>query len=72
MVERGFAALSVMAQCWEDSLPEEGADDIADNVVVAGRLTIAKAFTDLLQVAWLRSAETVSLNYCISLPMTIR
>ncbi|KAI7726663.1 hypothetical protein M8C21_029973 [Ambrosia artemisiifolia] len=57
VVERGFAALSVMAQHWEGSLP----DDVTNNVVVAtGRSTIAKAFTDLLQVAWLTSAENES------------
>ncbi|KAD4385083.1 hypothetical protein E3N88_25251 [Mikania micrantha] len=54
VVERGFAALSVMAQYWEGSLP----DDIANNVVAAaGRSTIAKAFTDILQVAWLTPLE---------------
>nr|GEW17502.1 importin beta-like SAD2 homolog [Tanacetum cinerariifolium] len=57
VVERGFAALSVMAQCWEESLPEEGEDGVPNNVVVAGRATIAKALTNLLQVAWLRPVE---------------
>ncbi|KAI3707610.1 hypothetical protein L6452_26236 [Arctium lappa] len=56
VVERGFAALSVMAQCWEESLPEEGVNDLT-NDVVSGRATIAKAFMDLLQEAWLRPAE---------------
>ncbi|KAM0046778.1 putative armadillo-like helical protein [Helianthus debilis subsp. tardiflorus] len=45
VVERGFATLSFMAQYWEGSLPD-------DVVVATGRSTIAKAFTDLLQVAW--------------------
>ncbi|KAI3821597.1 hypothetical protein L1987_09166 [Smallanthus sonchifolius] len=56
-VERGFAALSVMAQHWEGSLP----DDATNNAgIAAGRSTIAKAFTDLLQVAWLIPAENES------------
>ncbi|KAJ9536856.1 hypothetical protein OSB04_029589 [Centaurea solstitialis] len=54
VVERGFAALSVMAQCWEESLPEEG---VNDDVVVSGRATISKAFMDLLQEAWLRPSQ---------------
>ncbi|KAL4590741.1 hypothetical protein LXL04_003683 [Taraxacum kok-saghyz] len=41
VVERGFAVLSVMAQCWEES----GEND--------GTATIVKAFMDLLQAAWL-------------------
>ncbi|GKC88055.1 importin beta-like SAD2 protein, partial [Tanacetum coccineum] len=69
VVERGFAALSVMAQCWEESLPEEGEDGVPNNVVVAGRATIAKALTNLLQVAWLIPVEmegevTESLSSC--------
>lgn len=69
VVERGFAALSVMVQCWEESLPEEGEDGVTNNVVVAGRATIAKALTNLLQVAWLRPVEmegevTESLSSC--------
>ncbi|KAI3687068.1 hypothetical protein L1987_80759 [Smallanthus sonchifolius] len=53
-VERGFTALSVMAQHWEGSLPD---DATSNAVIAAGRSTIAKAFTDLLQVAWLIPAE---------------
>lgn len=59
MVERGFAALSVMSQCWEESMPEEEDHDVPNNVAVAGRATIAKAFTNLLQKAWLTPAERV-------------
>ena len=69
MVERGFAALSVMAQCWEESLPEEGEDGVTNNVVVAGRAIIAKALTNLLQVAWLRPAEMVGFKYFIYFPV---
>ncbi|XP_076942305.1 uncharacterized protein LOC143612130 [Bidens hawaiensis] len=54
VVVRGIAALSVMAQYWEGSLPD---DDKTNNAVATGRSTIATAFTDLLQVAWLTSAQ---------------
>ncbi|KAK9079983.1 hypothetical protein SSX86_001658 [Deinandra increscens subsp. villosa] len=56
VVEQGFSALSVMAQCWEGSV----SDDVTNNVVAAGRSTIAKAFTDLLHVAWLTPSENES------------
>ncbi|CAH1454615.1 unnamed protein product [Lactuca virosa] len=57
VVARGFAALSVMGQCWEESFPGGVADDAQSDVVVSGRATIDKAFTDLLQQAWLRPME---------------
>ncbi|XP_023733599.1 importin beta-like SAD2 homolog [Lactuca sativa] len=57
VVARGFAALSVMGQCWEESFPGGVADDAQSEVVVSGRATIDKAFTDLLQEAWLRPME---------------
>lgn len=60
---RGIAALSVMAQYWEGSLPD---DDETNNAVATGRSTIATAFTDLLQVAWLTSAQNVGLNIFIN------
>ncbi|XP_071706756.1 importin beta SMX1 [Rutidosis leptorrhynchoides] len=57
VVERGFATLSVISQCWEESLPEEEENVVTNNVAVVGRATIAKAFTDLLQRAWVTPAE---------------
>lgn len=63
MVEQGFAALAVMAQCWEDSMPEEGEQNESSDAWVAGRSTIANALSNLLQQAWLRPAqEMVSRN----------
>ena len=64
MVEQGFAALAVMAQCWEDSMPEEGEQNESIEVWVSGRATIARALSNLLQQAWLRPAqEMVSLQH---------
>ncbi|KAL1832635.1 hypothetical protein ACET3Z_002286 [Daucus carota] len=56
-VEQGFAALAVMAQCWEASEPEEQSE--IGNMWGSGRTTIATAFSDLLQQAWLRPVEQV-------------
>lgn len=60
VVERGFAALSVMAQCWEESLPEEDENDVTNNIAVSNRAVISKAFTDLLQSAWLRPMDEIT------------
>ena len=57
MVEQGFAALAIMAQCWEDSMPEEGEQKESSEVWVSGRVTIVIALSTLLQQAWLRPAE---------------
>ncbi|XP_057476826.1 LOW QUALITY PROTEIN: importin beta-like SAD2 homolog [Actinidia eriantha] len=57
MVEQGFAALAIMAQCWEYSMPEEGEQKESSEVWVSGRVTIVIALSTLLQQAWLRSAE---------------
>ncbi|KAI8561936.1 hypothetical protein RHMOL_Rhmol04G0380500 [Rhododendron molle] len=60
MVEQGFAALAVMAQCWEDSMPEEGEQNESSDVWIAGRSTIANALSNLLQQAWLRPAQEMA------------
>ncbi|KAE9455022.1 hypothetical protein C3L33_13046, partial [Rhododendron williamsianum] len=60
MVEQGFAALAVMAQCWEDSMPEEGEQNESSDAWVAGRSTIANALSNLLQQAWLRPAQEMA------------
>ncbi|GMP76154.1 hypothetical protein CsSME_00032952 [Camellia sinensis var. sinensis] len=57
MVEQGFAALAVMAQCWEDSMPEEDDHNESSEVWVSGRATIARALSNLLQQGWLRPAQ---------------
>ncbi|KAL6952985.1 hypothetical protein U1Q18_041395 [Sarracenia purpurea var. burkii] len=57
MVEQGFAALALMAQCWEDSMPEEGEQNESSEVGLSGQATIAGAFSNLLQQAWLRPAQ---------------
>ncbi|XAR56947.1 hypothetical protein NMG60_11024924 [Bertholletia excelsa] len=57
MVEQGYGALVVMAQCWEDSMPEEGEHNEPDRVWLSGRATIASALSNLLQQAWLRPSQ---------------
>lgn len=68
MVEQGFAALAVMAQCWEDSMPEEGEQNESSDVWVSGRSTIANALSNLLQQAWLRPAQQMGEEDSPSLP----
>ncbi|CAN4112732.1 unnamed protein product [Withania somnifera] len=56
MVEQCFATLAVMAQCWEDSASEENEQDGSSQLWLSGQATMMRAFSDLLQHAWLRSA----------------
>lgn len=66
MVEQGFAALAVMAQCWEDSMPEEGEQNESSDAWLAGRSTIANALSNLLQQAWLRPAQEMVSRFTYS------
>ncbi|XP_050239646.1 importin beta-like SAD2 homolog [Quercus robur] len=53
VVERGFAALAVMVQCWENIVPEELEQNESSEKWTSGRATIGGAFSALLQRAWL-------------------
>ncbi|KAH9766422.1 Importin N-terminal domain-containing protein [Citrus sinensis] len=53
VVERGFAALALMAQYWENFLHEEVELDQSSGKWESGQAAIAKAFSALLQQAWL-------------------
>lgn len=53
MVERGFAALALMAQSWENFLREEVEVVQSSGKWESGQAAIAKAFSALLQQAWL-------------------
>ncbi|GAY35579.1 hypothetical protein CUMW_017160 [Citrus unshiu] len=53
VVERGFAALALMAQSWENFLREEVELDQSSGKWESGQAAIAKAFSALLQQAWL-------------------
>ncbi|KAG7995708.1 hypothetical protein I3843_01G123200 [Carya illinoinensis] len=53
VVERGFAALAVMAQSWENLFPEELEQNELSEKWTSGRATIGRAFSALLQHAWL-------------------
>ncbi|XP_028120477.1 importin beta-like SAD2 homolog [Camellia sinensis] len=68
MVEQGFAALAVMAQCWEDSMPEEDDHNESSEVWVSGRATIARALSNLLQQGWLRPAQQMEIEAAPFLP----
>lgn len=68
MVEQCFATLAVMAQCWENSASEENEKDDSGQLWVSGQATMMRAFSDLLQHAWLRSTSLmVSLEPCIKI-----
>ncbi|GMY28006.1 importin beta-like SAD2 homolog isoform X1 [Fagus crenata] len=53
VVERGFSALAVMAQSWENFMPEELEQNESSKKWASGRATIGRAFSALLQQAWL-------------------
>ncbi|XP_044500110.1 importin beta-like SAD2 homolog isoform X2 [Mangifera indica] len=53
VVERGFAALALMAQSWENSMPEEVEQDKSSEKWKSGQAAIAKSLSVLLQHAWL-------------------
>ncbi|XP_059280861.1 importin beta-like SAD2 homolog isoform X2 [Lycium ferocissimum] len=63
-----FATLAVMAQCWEDSASEENAQDGSSQLWVSGQATMMRAFSDLLQHAWLRSAQPMEHEVAFSVP----
>ncbi|KAK3007116.1 hypothetical protein RJ639_016185 [Escallonia herrerae] len=68
MVERGFAALSVMAQCWEASVPQEVAQNESSEMWLSGEAAIAGAFSDLLQQAWIKPAKLMEGDTAVPLP----
>ncbi|KAF3456470.1 hypothetical protein FNV43_RR01120 [Rhamnella rubrinervis] len=53
MVEKGFSTLAVMAQFWENFLSEEFEHNESSEKWAPGRTTIGRAFSSLLQQAWL-------------------
>ncbi|KAL6190783.1 hypothetical protein ACLB2K_037177 [Fragaria x ananassa] len=53
MVESGFAALAVMAQIWENDMSEDLEENESNHNFLSGQATIGRAFSDLLQRAWL-------------------
>lgn len=72
MVEQCFATLAVMAQCWEDSASEENGQDGSSQLWLSGQATMMRAFSDLLQHVWLRSAPLmVSLEPCIKINLRV-
>ena len=53
VVERGFAALSVMAQSWENFILEKTEQDASCERSTSEQATISRSFSSLLQQAWL-------------------
>ncbi|XP_049408930.1 uncharacterized protein LOC125872255 [Solanum stenotomum] len=68
MVEQCFATLAVMAQCWENSASEENEQDDSSQLWLSGQTTMMRAFSDLLQHAWLRSAPLMEHEVAFSVP----
>uniref|UniRef100_A0A9I9DMS1 Importin beta-like SAD2 homolog n=1 Tax=Cucumis melo TaxID=3656 RepID=A0A9I9DMS1_CUCME len=54
VVERGFAALSVMAQSWENFILEQMEQDASCERSTSDQATISRSFSSLLQEAWLQ------------------
>ncbi|KAK9289104.1 hypothetical protein L1049_017576 [Liquidambar formosana] len=65
VVERGFAALAVMAQCWEDSMPEEVEQNESGEKWASGQAATARAFSALLQQAWLSPVHPIVNALCL-------
>ncbi|XP_011656322.1 uncharacterized protein LOC101205180 isoform X1 [Cucumis sativus] len=53
VVEHGFAALSVMAQSWENFILEKIEQDASYERSTSDQATISRSFSSLLQEAWL-------------------
>lgn len=66
MVERGFAALAVMGQSWGESMPEEVELSESRETWLSVQATLAKAFSSLLQQAWITAVQPmVSVKFCM-------
>lgn len=66
-MEQGFAALAVMAQSWENFMPEELEQNELSEKWTSGRATIGRAFSALLQQAWLSPVhQLVGLRFLLS------
>ncbi|RXH71792.1 hypothetical protein DVH24_025293 [Malus domestica] len=53
MVEKGFEALAAIDQSWESFTAEQSEENESNEKWVSGRATICRAFSSLLQQAWL-------------------
>lgn len=68
MVEQGFEALAVIAHSWESFVLEESDKNESNEKWASGRTTIGRAFSALLQEAWLKPMQTLVGHfdcYCI-------
>lgn len=67
VVERGFAALAVMAQTWEDYMPDETKRQ-QNQEWQCGQAAIARTFSSLLHQAWLITVKPMDAAISSTLP----
>ncbi|XP_056168481.1 importin beta-like SAD2 homolog isoform X2 [Syzygium oleosum] len=76
VAEKSFATLAVMAQCWETFISEEANEHETSEKCASGRAIIGRAFSVLLQEAWLKpkyplESETSAPPSCIDHASTL-
>ncbi|KAH9624051.1 hypothetical protein KSS87_019120 [Heliosperma pusillum] len=62
-VIQGFAALAVMAKCWQSVVPGENQQNSLTGQWEADQKSMAKAFSALLQQAWLVPKESEDVDF---------
>ncbi|XP_022138528.1 importin beta-like SAD2 homolog isoform X2 [Momordica charantia] len=62
VVEHGFAALSVMAQAWENFIREKMELDESCELSTSDQATISRSFSSLLQQAWLAPMYSLEMD----------
>ncbi|KAJ0034879.1 hypothetical protein Pint_24242 [Pistacia integerrima] len=70
VVERGFAALALMAQSWENFMPEEVEQSKSSEKWKSSQAAIAKALSALLQQAWLACIHPLDQEGEVSTPFS--
>lgn len=69
MVEKGFEALAAIDQSWESFTAEQSEENESSEKWVSSRATIGRAFSSLLQQAWLAPAhDLVSFYFLVNFP----
>lgn len=64
IVVRGFEALAAMVQSWDDCTSEENEQNESSEKQLSGWHTVARAFSHLLQWAWLTPLQPLEFNIC--------
>ncbi|XP_031396138.1 importin beta-like SAD2 homolog isoform X3 [Punica granatum] len=68
VVEQGFEALAVIVHSWESCVVEESGEGESNEKWASGQATIGRAFSALLQEAWLKPKQTSGQEIQISAP----